>query len=561
MKKFLSPLAIILFAISSFAQSFDGPAKLPAPPMETRMSFTPSSNYPKYVGPTGSLLATWQSAVPGDTILVDPAITLTLTSNLALPNGNCSTGQWITIRTASNMIPDEFTRINSSYYQYMPKIIIASQSASITGGSCTRLIGIDVGASPNSPIVYNLFKGLGTNIIIDRSHIHGTPTTEVNRGVSLSDSHNVAVIHSVFDEFHCRSVSGACTDSQAIAGGTDAVGGGNYFIFENTLSAAGQEILFGGGASVDVPSNIVIKRNYLYKPTRWNPSSPDFDGGTAGSNGIKHPWLVKNHIEFKNADSVLVEGNVYENVWGGFSQVGAANLVTAKNQAGPNGTNICPVCAVTNVTIRLNSISYEAQGFQIACAASDNGGLPAACGNYSIHYNAVAHLGYPTCYNCSSFTNQLGLGSTVIMQHVLFSHNSFQNDTILAPPADPAASTASAVLLVSAIPPAVGSAGYDIHFDYNLYDPGNYGIYNSGPIAPGGIANCFSGTYPPMAIKSKIALCWGSNSSFVGNQINPTIKWAGYLPWPDGNFVAPSVAPSAGANMTAVNAATAGVKQ
>jgi hypothetical protein len=77
----------------------------------------------------------------------------------------------------------------------------------------------------------------------------------------------------------------------------------------------------------------------------------------------------------------LFEGNVLENSWGGFSQNGFAIVLTPKNPAG----NACPVCRVTDITIRYVTISHVGGGMQIANVLSDTGGAAAAGERYSIH--------------------------------------------------------------------------------------------------------------------------------------------------------------------------------
>jgi hypothetical protein len=111
----------------------------------------------------------------------------------------------------------------------------------------------------------------------------------------------------------------------------------------------------------------------------WKMGEPDFMGSADG-----HPFIVKNLFELKNAQRVLLEGNVLENCWGGFSQVGFGILLTPKNQySGPRG-NICPQCLVTDVTIRYNHLSHVAAGLQIANASAHGGGAQDGQ-RYSIH--------------------------------------------------------------------------------------------------------------------------------------------------------------------------------
>ena len=88
-------------------------------------------------------------------------------------------------------------------------------------------------------------------------------------------------------------------DTQAICGWN---GPGPVPIENNYLEAAGENIMFGGtrpGIPNLVPSDITIRRNQLSKPLAW----------------MAQAWTVKNLLEFKNAQNVLVEGNTIENNW------------------------------------------------------------------------------------------------------------------------------------------------------------------------------------------------------------------------------------------------------
>lgn len=492
--------------------------------MFTQISSTPSSNLPKFVGPTDSLPMALSSAVPGDMIVVDPANDTLITGKFLLPNGDCANQKWITIKSASPLLPDEYTAVTPSFAGNLPKISLNAQNATITGGSCVRLIGFEIRRKAGG-IVYDLISGLGHDVILDRLYVHGTHTDETVRGVSLANSYNVAVINSYFSDFHCLS-PGTCVDSQAIQGGTSSVPDGNYKIANNYLEAAGENILFGGGAAYGPPPDIGIFYNTIAKNPCWNPSEPCYVGTK---------FVVKNLLELKNATRVLIEGNTLAYSWGGFTQVGEIVAVTPKNQSAANGANVCPLCAVTEVTLRYNHASFGAQALQLACIPSPNGGWPAACGDWSIHDNLFDHLQYPTCYQCTQFTNEIanGNGGTVL-SGVNVSHNTFLNDGWLK-----VSPTATAALLLAA--PPTGIQG--IRFDSNAFDPGNNGIYSTG----GGVNNCFSsGT----SIAPLIAKCWPSGS-MTGNQFFTTLPLTkARLPWPDGNDV-----PSAGADQNAINAA------
>jgi len=213
------------------------------------------------------------------------------------------------------------------------------------------------------------------HLIFDRMWIHGTAQDETARGLALVNTTDVAVVDSFLTDFHCVAGTGSCTDAQALgsAGGNNA--GGPYKIENNFLEASGENILFGGGGATRTPSDIEIRKNYLFKPMTWKRGEPGFVGGLSG-----HPFIVKNHFELKNAQRVLFEQNLLENVWGGFSQDGFSVLLTPKNQ-----NNRCPSCIVTDVTIRYNKIKNVADVFQIANATSDAGGASSGGQRYSIH--------------------------------------------------------------------------------------------------------------------------------------------------------------------------------
>src|SRR3974377_82239 len=128
--------------------------------------------------------------------------------------------------------------------------------------------------------------------------------------------------------------------------------------------------------------------------------------GTQGQPGVVggrdgHPFVVKNLFELKNAQRVLFEGNILEYNWGGFTQWGHAILLTPKNQYSlRKNIRVCPLCQVTDVTIRYSTISHAGAGISIATATSADGGMALGGARYSIHditvddINAQAYRGH-----------------------------------------------------------------------------------------------------------------------------------------------------------------------
>ena len=96
----------------------------------------------------------------------------------------------------------------------------------------------------------------------------------------------------------------------------------------------------------------------------WKTTTPYFtDNGAAGTagavttNGTR--WVVKNTFEIKNAQDVLVEGNVFENLWVA-DQSGYPIVFTPRNQ---NGT--APWVVVQRVKFQNNLIRHTAGGVNI----------------------------------------------------------------------------------------------------------------------------------------------------------------------------------------------------
>src|SRR5262249_29449622 len=71
-------------------------------------------------------------------------------------------------------------------------------------------------------------------------------------------------------------------------------------------------------------------------------------------------WIVKNSLEFKNAQRVLVEGNTFENCWPQ-AQGGQFLLVTPRTQGGQQ-----PWTFTGDIMVRSNSVKHVTNGFAVA---------------------------------------------------------------------------------------------------------------------------------------------------------------------------------------------------
>ena len=70
-----------------------------------------------------------------------------------------------------------------------------------------------------------------------------------------------------------------------------------------------------------------------------------------------NPWTVKNHLEFKSARRVLVDGNVMENSWVS-GQTGYSVLLTVRTSQSGN------IAVVDDITISNNVLKNVVSGFQ-----------------------------------------------------------------------------------------------------------------------------------------------------------------------------------------------------
>jgi hypothetical protein len=320
------------------------------------------TTYPTQTGATinvaagGNLQAAIDAALPGDTIRL--AAGATFTGTFVLPLKSNPQNLWIVIRSASSTFDTggavpAGTRVdgrNSAHTAQMPKILSNATNgpAFRTAASAHhyRLVGLEIGTitsvTQNTQTVA-LGEGeatlaqLPTDIVIDRCFIHGNTTGNYRRGVAMNGIRQ-SVIDSYFTEFH-----DANTDAQGIAGWH---GPGPFKIVNNHIEATDENIMFGGsGPSINgvVPSDIEIRRNVSTKPLAWN--------------GVHR---VKNAFELKAGRRVLVEGNIFENVWVS-GQDGTAILLKSTNP--PNDS--CTWCVTEHVTFRHNIVRNATHGFKV----------------------------------------------------------------------------------------------------------------------------------------------------------------------------------------------------
>jgi hypothetical protein len=372
---------------------YDGPAQLPIATVASSMADTPAPGSVINVNAGGNLQTALENAVCGDTIELQAGATFS--GVFKFPAKNCDNDHWIIVRTSSPdaSLPPEGQRLTPCYAgvaslvgrpQYtcnQPQNVLAKLVVSgladgpvifESGANHYRLLGLEItrpdGVKASPTLISTEQKGTTEYIVVDRSWLHGVALDDTKTGFNLSGSSYVAVVDSYLNDFHCTSKTGACTDAHAVSGGTGDHQDGPYEIEDNFLEASGEAILFGGGRATTTPTDITIDFNHFFKPLQWMPGSKPFQGGYGGN-----PFIVKNHLELKNASRVLAEANLMEDVWGGFSQRGFAIVLTPINQ--PNRINepLCPICMVTDVTIRYTHVIHAGGGIVMATPMESHG--------------------------------------------------------------------------------------------------------------------------------------------------------------------------------------------
>jgi hypothetical protein len=298
----------------------------------------------------GSLQAAIDAARPGDTIVLQAGATFDGPFKLRAKGG--TTPIIIRSSSADSSLPAAGVRIGKSAAPLLAKLRSTTAGPAIktdSGASYWTLRFLEFlpsSSTSSSNLVefgsagtsQTTLSGLPHHMVIDRCYLHGDAGFGQRRGLALNSA-DTQILNSYFADF-----KGVLQDTQAIMGWN---GPGPYLIENNYLEAAGENLMFGGSDSNIpnlVPSNITIRRNLISKPLAW----------------MSQNWTVKNLVEFKNAQDVVVEGNTIENNWAA-GQAGYSILFTPRNQSGN-----APWAVTRNITIRSNVIRHVAAVFNIS---------------------------------------------------------------------------------------------------------------------------------------------------------------------------------------------------
>lgn len=382
-------------------------ANSPNPP-----AITIDTTYPNVSGYTVTAVAgganlqtaiTNASCNPNGTVL-QLAAGATWTGNYTLPAKTCAANQWIIIRSniSDALLPIQGVRMTNvmAASLSLPQIFSNNSSPVFQTASNANyywFMGVEMGEAPTNTtnIQVGLFRignqettvgTLPTNIVLDRVYVHGIPgattggpgggnTGNVSRCVEGNGTY-VAVVDSYLSDCHYVGA-----DAQAFAAWNSP---GPFKLDDDYLEGAAENTMFGGAnqqiVGGTIPSDITITHNSFNKPLKWRTTDPSYAG---------IPWLIKNLLEFKNAQRVLVQGNILQHNWGcSFCQEGQALLCTPRSQAGTE-----PQDLVSDVEYRYNIVQNVAGGWNIS--GEDNGGASGTSQHVYIHDNLLMDISGP----------------------------------------------------------------------------------------------------------------------------------------------------------------------
>ena len=294
------------------------------------------------------------NAQSGNVIVLDAGATYEGSFKLRKKSGN----DWIYIESSAlDLLPAEGNRVAPQDEANMPVLEVTVGGTPVvwaeagahhyrfTGikfftakenGSGLVRLGYDNGERADS------FDKMNHHITFDRVYLTGTDSNHLRHGIFLEGMH-LAVVDSHIDQMKDDGLG----DAQAICVNNSP---GPFKIVNNRLEATGENFLSGGQEPrIEglVPSDFEFRSNYFFKPDAWNKNSPEYNG---------YDWSVKNLFELKNAQRVLLDGNVFENSWAD-SQIGYAILLTPAIQG-----SVADWTAVRDVTIH-NNIVKDARVF------------------------------------------------------------------------------------------------------------------------------------------------------------------------------------------------------
>jgi len=305
-----------------------------------------------YVGPTGKLQAALDSAMPGDTIILQAGATYE--GNFILrKKAGASLRNRITIKSSdAASLPNSFQRIDPRLdAAYMARLTTPNVNPVLRtedGASHYIIRGLEFTTTPGRNIyVYDMVRigplnatsvsQLGTDFDLNHLWIHGDAVAGGKRGL---------VMHASSVGLRNSRISGFFASGQETQAVVCWAGRGPYALTNNYLEASGIPALFGGAAPAIqglTPANVEVIGNHFARPMAW-----------------KGLYAVKNLFEIKHGRNFTIRHNLFENNWSS-AQDGYGIVLTVRTCESGN----YPWSVVQNIDFRENVIRNTEQGVTI----------------------------------------------------------------------------------------------------------------------------------------------------------------------------------------------------
>jgi len=338
--------ALLIAALTAMAQQAALAAALPAAPKTFDSSYAAPSGKTLTVAAGGNLQAALDQAELGDTIVLEAGATFT--GKFKLPNKTSGSGWIYVVSSKLASLPPAGQRVGPNDAANMPKIVSKrydSAVVTVANSHHFRFVGIEFTPVAGAPLYQLVVIGnadtspdtLPHHIVFDRCYVHGDPTVNNRRGIAMDGAY-VAVVDSYISDFQ-----EAGADSQGLWAFNTT---GPLQIRNNYIEGAGENVMFGGADSREpalVPADIEIRDNYFFKPLSL----------------LKTKYTIKNLLEFKAGQRVLVTGNTFQNNPLS-AQNGFAILITPRN----NGN--APWAVTSDIEFNANTLINVGSGFNVA---------------------------------------------------------------------------------------------------------------------------------------------------------------------------------------------------
>ena len=282
-------------------------------------------------------------------------------------------------------------------YKLQNNFVEASGENFISGGGGANFVPVDFEVRGN-----HFFKPLYWNPNCATDNGCGAPGAYIGgTSVNLTDIQRTA--NSVTAHF-ATLPSSARVDTGTVGGAVLKIAG----VSDTTLNVTLVGKITGSGPYTFTAAQICAP----------NPPGTCPNTSLISSSGtvIGPAFSVQNDFEMKNGAGLLLEDNILENSWGGFSQDGYALLLTPKNQGNASHTGGCPQCYDSDFTVRWNVITGSADGIQVAAVVDDFGNNAIGMERVSIHdipidggFSDAASTGYglELTFVCGQFLNDV----------------------------------------------------------------------------------------------------------------------------------------------------------